>query len=1836
MRQFVCISFLIACLTSFASAAVESNQVKNQHVTLTSSSASISLAFNARDLEISVNDSDGAPRDAFTLPEEGYTIQKDKPVLPAVTRIVVVSPQAGLELSVQSSTPRIVKAEREPLICTDSDPHLSPASSCSIHGCSDANHHHLEASSFDQDDNGVFPARVAEMSEPFLIRGVRLVRITTYPVQYDAVNREYIFNDNINAEIRYTDEAPVNPSLHPIRRNRSQIFKKFISGLAINGDEVGRDDPDRDLPPAYLGHYLVVTHPSCLQYAQPFIEWRRKQGYKVEILNLSQQAATSGQEARVKAAIQERWDAYVDNDIDPFDFIFLIGDHESYDDVGGGGWIVPSPHGTVCWNGNQGNHFDYSHACMDGQNDLYADVAISRWAAGSRALMELNWGKTRAYEVEPTFGQNGADTAWFSRAAVYGQHWSGSWHITLHTTVRWAVNAFRQLGFTDVRHYEDPDRVESQGEGVGPFITRQLNDGVSMMAGRAENYHYRGGMQGVNDNTKFPIDMDVAGHHEWSCWHMIRAGDGGHLRGPVAATTGWGNLGTGPNNIVWLEMVNGFLLKDLPYGWSRLQGVIAPTTYIPNFYGSFACIPTDIMYYGDPGIQPWIGVPRRVHAEFPQDIAATTRRVDVRVLRDGDDEPVAGADVTLYFPGNMPAADNANYAAYANMQSWTMKSDADGYAKFVFGDDVQFINRTNMYVTVSGRDIKPFLDDVEIGASASGLDVASWVMSEVAGNGDEYINPGERYDLHLTAVNTGTSEALNDVTANVTTGSPFLEFDPVTVSFGNLNPGDEAEGDMRVPVVVRPDCPDGVSRPLLRPVINVEFQSGDRTWLSAIKLEPHAPHLEFRRVVTGSIIPDSIAQIDIEIVNIGSVDAPALTARLSNLGIGVTVIGENVTYPEIRSGETARVEGNRFTLSGNRVVVPGSKTKMMLVLDDNAGFTDTTYFDLQVMEPRALAPQGPDKYGYICFDDTDTNWDIAPEYDWVEIDPRDGEADYEGDQLNFRGQSPNDIGEALVIALPFLTRFYGYEYDSITVATNGYISMGSQRLAVNYNNWPLDRAVGGGVGMIAPYWDRLALGQNGRVYTYYDEEDARFIVEWSRVRHAQGQNDLTFQVIILDKDVWITESGDPNIIIQYKTVSLAAGPDQAWQQDSPFASVGISSPNGDTGISYAWNNSYPVTSAPLQARRALLFSTSPKFRAGTLEGWVTDAATGMPIENAIVFTEHGFIDYSDENGYWQIQNALAEVPFNITCRKIGYNDSTLFDNFVAEDSTLEISFNLLHPEFSISNENLGASLEPGQSIQIPFQLINTGNGPLNWKAEKRLPGNADAPPWALRLEYAVGDTINDDRIQGAVFADNYFYLAGAAGHDSSQIYVVDRDCNLIRQFEQPCHSRYGMRDLDWDGSLLWGSGDTMVYGMTTEGELIASWRVHLNPCNNIAYDTDQGLLWVSGTTTDIYAYDFNGEVVDTLRRKNLRLYGLSYWPEDPDGYNLYITTFVNQETPPRVYKMNTATGDTMMVRSLAMPQGSTGVEGGFITNQYDVYSWVFMTIPNISGALGGDRVFIYQLDARKDWMELDSYEGLLQTGEAHDFTLSLFTAGLPDTLFTGMMRFEHNADDNLMILDVGLNVMGEQDPAPFGLVAPVDGDTIQALPMYDWIMDLPPVTFAWQPTDDPNDLDTVRYRFFMAVGDQSVNLPLISDTTITLAPDTLGLPISFDRPITWWVEAVSGAQVVGSNFPFRLVVIPDDIDKDKFVNPYTFGLNPVWPNPFNGRTTIKFSLEKSAFASLKLYDLSGRVAMNLFEGESKAGLHKVALDGEQLASGLYMLKLESAGKIQIQKLTLIR
>ncbi len=92
--------------------------------------------------------------------------------------------------------------------------------------------------------------------------------------------------------------------------------------------------------------------------------------------------------------------------------------------------------------------------------------------------------------------------------------------------------------------------------------------------------------------------------------------------------------------------------------------------------------------------------------------------------------------------------------------------------------------------------------------------------------------------------------------------------------------------------------------------------------------------------------------------------------------------------------------------------------------------------------------------------------------------------------------------------------------------------------------------------------------------------------------------------------------------------------------------------------------------------------------------------------------------------------------------------------------------------------------------------------------------------------------------------------------------------------------------------------------------------------------------------------------------------------------------------------------------------------------------------------------------------------------------------------------------------------------------------------------------------------------------------------------------------------------------------------KETLETPLTNSLEAAYPNPFNPLTTIRYTLAADGPVRLAIYDVLGREVAVLTEGTQNAGTHEAVFNATQVPSGLYLYRLEIAGK-QLSRTMLI-
>jgi hypothetical protein len=88
--------------------------------------------------------------------------------------------------------------------------------------------------------------------------------------------------------------------------------------------------------------------------------------------------------------------------------------------------------------------------------------------------------------------------------------------------------------------------------------------------------------------------------------------------------------------------------------------------------------------------------------------------------------------------------------------------------------------------------------------------------------------------------------------------------------------------------------------------------------------------------------------------------------------------------------------------------------------------------------------------------------------------------------------------------------------------------------------------------------------------------------------------------------------------------------------------------------------------------------------------------------------------------------------------------------------------------------------------------------------------------------------------------------------------------------------------------------------------------------------------------------------------------------------------------------------------------------------------------------------------------------------------------------------------------------------------------------------------------------------------------------------------------------------------------------------PGTLHVEPAYPNPFNPTTTVRLSLGTEAPLTVSIWNLAGQKVTVLHQGNLAAGEYEFQWNAEMHSSGVYLLRAETPGHAEQQKLLLIK
>ena len=1563
------------------------------------------LTVEVADFEMQKVDFNSENLDRFTIGLEPRTVREGWPELPMITRTILVPPTAGIHLTVNEITSRIERGFN-PVITVPQD------------GSFD-----LDGSGIPSDEylnyDGFWPPDPVVISQPAILRGYRLVQVTIYPVQYNPSTGEMRFNDLVDYQLDYNGIGE-NIVINPSRPRPSSSIHRILESLVINPPtrDAGVADSDR-------GSYLLI-YPDVNgvdEAIQPLVEWRARQGWEVHTAEVRNRAGTGTVKDIIEEAYEE-WDR-------PPEMVALVGD------AGNNEQVAISAY----------NQTDLDYVLLEG-NDILADADIGRISVESVNQLRTVIAKIVNYEADPWM----EDTDWYIQGMVCaGAQISGLSTILVN---RWVKYELEERGFDDIHewYYNAP----YQGWSVPTFFSNEFQRGVAF-----SNYRGWVGIEGTSPGSiigfrahrRYPTVVlltcssgnyiDRFGHTE----AFLRSAGGGN--GAVGLCTNGTHVQY--NNAISTGIWVGFLKEELyNFGTAVNRGRYELWRQYHNFDdGSVNNLSRWTNLMGDPATHIFTGIPRTIVVNHDDTLPLGGSRFSVSVFDEENETALPEALVCIY-----KADDEFQKVAYTN---------EDGTVEFNI--PIDGLTNGELLVTVTKHNTVPYLGEAEVGEHEFFLGVSSLEVDDdnagaSRGDDDQIPNPGETIELRIDITNFGADTPEGAITISAESLSEYAEItsDPLQL---NESPGVGESVTLVFALEIDGSAPDEA-----KISVAVDASDDETTWHSMAVPEVQAPRLVIQELdfIDGDFEPGDIRELDVEVSNIGRKTTGPFGATLHCLTDVVSLVRADAQYGNIEPGERATIEGDPFRIRSHPFAIPGMEVSLFMSIETEDQFRDTTdNYQFNIGSAGEGDPFGPDKYGYVCFDSFDEGWEMTPVYEWIEIDPDEREHDFEGEDTELRDNGDNS-DQSMSMELPFNFKYYGEEFDRITICTNGWVAFGNWAELSDFRNRRI--ASGGGPNaQLCVFWDNL---RTGKVLTFYDAEMGRFIVEWNDMqRLADGINE-TFELILYDPQRHPTYSGDGVIVFQYADVRNGAGP---GRNDTPYCTIGIGNLDDTDGLEYTYWNRFHPAAEPLQNELAIKFTTATEFITGVLTGTVRDAESGELIPNAQITTSRGFWDESDEEGIYFIDEILIGDNYIVSAYAQGFNDSTWAGEegngiSIAEDETLTVDFNLLHPEFNIDRDGFRFQMNAEDTLRERIILSNDGNGMLEYTSRftyvlddfgEGSPGdrgigpfrqlNRDDPDdqWDPLLVWTAGDSVDDTKIQGITFVQDHWIVSGGGSgrEDENWFYVFDRWGQFVERFPQPIgDSRYGLRDMEYYNGYLYCTypDENLILKVDpATGEEITRWSTpgRLRTITNLTIDPE-GYLWVSSITSDLYKLEMLRDSalveVQSFRTRDprdndtrIRTGGLAWFRDDPDQYHVYMISNnapLEEDDPEgvlpniSVYKLNPFTGDIRFLTHLpSFDQGSSGRGGLCITPKWNNLVWAMAAVIDNSNA---DMFGVMELAPNSSWIDYNPRNDTLFSGEVETIEIMINTADLDTGSYGVVIEFSHNSAGGITDVPVDL------------------------------------------------------------------------------------------------------------------------------------------------------------------------------------------------------------------------
>ncbi len=981
--------------------------------------------------------------------------------------------------------------------------------------------------------NGDLEPPIVELGVPAQMGNLRVQPLIISPIRFDPTSGTLQVIERLELRIDFEADSAL-PAIEAPRRV-PESFDRLYRDLILNFDAYREQGAEAEVGP---GTWLVIApnNATVLSILEPLLEWRRRMGYTVQLATTNE---TGTYETEIKNYIQGVYDSADP----PLEFVTLAGD-------------ATGSYSVDCWNESLSYYYgegDHYYSMLAG-DDILSDVHLGRLSFRSTNELQIIVDKILSYETEPPL----TDPGWFTRAGLCGDPYNDTGISAIYAN-QWLKSQLLAAGYS---------QVDTIWSGNFPYLmTQSINQGLGVFG-----YRGIGGMSGLSSNgilylqngNELPYAIIVTcdtgsfqDDYTARSEAFLRAANGGGIGCVGTATIG---THTRYNETyyygAWDGVING---SDHRLGSSHTRGKYELfLQYGLNQMGTVEIWSVWNNLMGDPATDIYTALPQELTVDYPLLLPTGAGVLPVAVTAAG--MPLPGARVTVYRAGEL------SLSAYSDDNGEVLLPLSPGLAA------------GELLVTVTGHNLLAHMGSMNLGPVSVFANLSQQIIDDDTtgaslGNGDGRPNPGERLEISLALRNLGGNTA-TAVAAVLSCTDPYVEILAADQDFGDIPPGAESWSAGEFLIAVAADAPDGLVLDL-----RLDVTSGLGDFVSLLSLEVGSSALTYEGFgwSEGSgLDPGESGSLTIDLGNSGSLLAQGISATLVSNSPWLSIDDGYTLFDNLIPGASGDNGGDPFGLSVAADAFPGHLASFSLLLNYNDRAVGEVEFQLPVGSASVVDPTGPDMHGYYAFESQDTEHPQAPIFDWVEIAPSQGGPGNDVGLTDF-GSEQDDTR---TLDLPFDFTYYGQVYDRISICSNGWASLGTTSLVL-YRNFSIP-CVGSPPALIAPFWDNLYQSGNDRVYWWYDGDEHRYVVQWSRVRSSWNSSTQDFELILYDPAHHPTATGDGEIRFQYAQVGNHDGM-------NGYATVGIQNHARDDGLLLSYWNQHPASASNPAANQAVRF-----------------------------------------------------------------------------------------------------------------------------------------------------------------------------------------------------------------------------------------------------------------------------------------------------------------------------------------------------------------------------------------------------------------------------------------------------------------------------------------------------------------------------------------------------------------------------------------------------------------------------------------------------------------------